>query len=87
MFGLWRAMDLIRNLLKLAIISKSISRWVEPEQKFVTSDSRECNNESIMLGCPAIDDESSDKQLTMLGICQWQREGPALEVGSSPVVG
>jgi hypothetical protein len=88
MFGLWRAMDLICNLLKLAIISQSISRWVEPEQKFVTSDGRECNNESTMLGCPAVNDERSDKQLTMLGMfCQWRREGPALEVGSSPVVG
>jgi hypothetical protein len=90
-FGLWRAMDLICNLLKLAIISKSISKWVElytAEQKFVTSDGRERNSESITWGCLVVDDERSDKQLTVLGMfCQWRREGLALEVGSSLVVG
>jgi len=48
----WHAMDFIRNLLKLAIISKSISRRVElctEEQKFVVADGRKRNRESTVL--------------------------------------
>ncbi len=90
-FGLWCVMDLICNLLKLTIISKSISRWVElhtAKQKFVTSDNRERNSESITLRCLTVNDERSDKQLTMLGMfCQWQRADLPHEVGSSLVVG
>jgi len=68
-------MELIHNLLKLVIISKSIFRQVElcsVKQKFVAVDDKKCNNESMTLGCPAIDGEGRDRHLTMLGIfCQW----------------
>jgi hypothetical protein len=45
-------MDLIHNPLKLAIISKSISRRVElctEEQKFVVADGRKRNTELTVL--------------------------------------
>ncbi len=45
-------MNLIHNLLKLAIISKSISRRVElciEVQKFVVADDRKRNRESTVL--------------------------------------
>jgi hypothetical protein len=39
-------------------------------------------------GCPAVDGKGSDGQLTVVGMFSGRRrEGRALEVGSSPVVG
>jgi hypothetical protein len=39
-------------------------------------------------GCPAVDGRGSDGQLTVVGMFSpRRREGRALELGSSPVVG
>jgi hypothetical protein len=69
-FKLQCAMDLIHNLLKLVIISKSIYRRVKlciTKKKIVTIDNGEHNNESITLGCPIIN--------TKGGMDSWQYLG------------
>lgn len=56
-------MELICNLLKLAIISKFISKLVElysVEQKFVAIDDEKRNNESTTLGCHAVDSKGKE---------------------------
>jgi len=84
-------MDLIHNLLKLTIISKSIFRQVEfciVVQRLIIVDGKKCNCELTMLRCLVVDSEGSSKQLMALEMfCQQKNEGSVLEVGSSLMVG